>query len=275
MYSVGIVLRELWFHAYLAYHHHDPPIESEQFTVPRFLSKFCLVASAGALEQEADMCVLDALAHVFDDDGGQRDAHPIRVSRSEPGASPAGHARHGRVSTVPRRAPVAGMSGRRLRAKKRARLFHFGIRAGRGEASMASWACNASSNDALVAKLWRTGVIQSNAVVQVMLATDRAKYVAQHETPDRENVGALPPYQDKDAVLFMSLHASLLAMRRNLHQLSKRLVIVHRVLREGNRMFTNKCKGSQVPHFLRITIYKRVGISHIFLETHKKWNYFL
>ncbi|KAI9914457.1 hypothetical protein PsorP6_007177 [Peronosclerospora sorghi] len=29
-----------------------------------------------------------------------------------------------------------------------------------------------------------------------MLASDRANYVAQHETPDREKVGALPAYQD-------------------------------------------------------------------------------
>ncbi|KAI9895694.1 hypothetical protein PsorP6_018843 [Peronosclerospora sorghi] len=29
-----------------------------------------------------------------------------------------------------------------------------------------------------------------------MRATDRAKYVAQHETPDGEHVGALSPYQD-------------------------------------------------------------------------------
>ncbi|KAI9906617.1 hypothetical protein PsorP6_002783 [Peronosclerospora sorghi] len=48
----------------------------------------------------------------------------------------------------------------------------------------------------LVDKLRRTGVIQSDAVVHAMRATDRAKYVAQHETPDGEHVGALSPYQD-------------------------------------------------------------------------------
>ncbi|KAI9917433.1 hypothetical protein PsorP6_012514 [Peronosclerospora sorghi] len=55
MYSVGIVLLELWFHAYLAYPVDPVPVASEQVTVPRFLSKLRLVATARS-EQDADMC---------------------------------------------------------------------------------------------------------------------------------------------------------------------------------------------------------------------------
>lgn len=48
----------------------------------------------------------------------------------------------------------------------------------------------------LVANLRTAGVVRSDAVIDTMLATDRAKYMAQGETPDGGHVGELDCYAD-------------------------------------------------------------------------------
>lgn len=52
------------------------------------------------------------------------------------------------------------------------------------------------SNDELVTNLRNAGVVRSDAVVDAMRATDRAKYMAQVETPDGGHVGELDCYAD-------------------------------------------------------------------------------
>lgn len=61
---------------------------------------------------------------------------------------------------------------------------------------MAFWPCSSSTNDGLVENLKKTGMIQADEVVSAMKHTDRAKYMAQMETPDGEPVGALSAYDD-------------------------------------------------------------------------------
>ncbi|KAG2915920.1 hypothetical protein PC119_g17627 [Phytophthora cactorum] len=58
------------------------------------------------------------------------------------------------------------------------------------------WPSNSSSNEDLVKNLKRTGVVRSDAVFNAMAKTDRAKYLAQIETPDGGHVGELAAYQD-------------------------------------------------------------------------------
>ncbi|CAH0513533.1 unnamed protein product [Peronospora belbahrii] len=61
---------------------------------------------------------------------------------------------------------------------------------------MSFWQCSSSSNEDLVNRLRRTGVISSDAVYSAMVRTDRAKYLAQVETPDGGHAGAVQAYQD-------------------------------------------------------------------------------
>ncbi|KAF4143048.1 Protein L-isoaspartyl methyltransferase domain-containing protein [Phytophthora infestans] len=61
---------------------------------------------------------------------------------------------------------------------------------------MSFWPCNSSSNEGLVSNLKRTNVVRSDAVFNAMVKTDRAKYLAQIETPDGGHVGELAAYQD-------------------------------------------------------------------------------
>lgn len=61
---------------------------------------------------------------------------------------------------------------------------------------MSFYACSASSHEGLVENLRKTGVIRSDAVFDAMRKTDRAKYMAQVETPDGGHVGNLACYAD-------------------------------------------------------------------------------
>lgn len=61
---------------------------------------------------------------------------------------------------------------------------------------MSFWSSSSSSMEGLVSNLRRTGVVRSDAVFHALLRTDRAKYMAQIETPDGGHVGELSAYQD-------------------------------------------------------------------------------
>lgn len=62
--------------------------------------------------------------------------------------------------------------------------------------AMSFWPCSSSSNDGLVNNLKKTGTICSDAVFEAMRKTDRAKYIAQLETPDGGHIGELVAYSD-------------------------------------------------------------------------------
>lgn len=64
------------------------------------------------------------------------------------------------------------------------------------DVKMSFYSCSASSHEGLVENLRKTGVIRSDAVFDAMKKTDRAKYMAQIETPDGGHVGELACYAD-------------------------------------------------------------------------------
>lgn len=70
------------------------------------------------------------------------------------------------------------------------------IRGVRSRSNMSFRPCRFSSNEDLVDNLKKTHGIQSDEVVAAMKRTDRAKYMAQMETPDGEPVGPLSAYSD-------------------------------------------------------------------------------
>ncbi|RLN64655.1 hypothetical protein BBP00_00003329 [Phytophthora kernoviae] len=61
---------------------------------------------------------------------------------------------------------------------------------------MSFWPHNPTDMAGLISHLRSKGVVRSEAVANAMVRTDRAKYMAQIETPDGEHVGHLEAYQD-------------------------------------------------------------------------------
>lgn len=62
--------------------------------------------------------------------------------------------------------------------------------------TMAFQSASSSTNAGLVQNLRTVGAVHSDAVANAMLRTDRAKYMAQVETPDGGPIGELASYAD-------------------------------------------------------------------------------
>ncbi|TYZ59804.1 hypothetical protein PybrP1_004374 [[Pythium] brassicae (nom. inval.)] len=73
------------------------------------------------------------------------------------------------------------------------------------------------SNDELVTNLRNAGVVRTDAVFDAMRATDRAKYMAQVETPDGGHIGELDCYADSPHPI--GFHQTISAPHMHAHAL--------------------------------------------------------